>query len=117
MVSTVTRDALKEKIVQGDKFYLIEIESAEHARHTDIPGSLRMPLGEIEEQARKVLLNRSAEPVFFCQDDACPCGREALDKFTSMGYESILHYSKGVEDWKAAGYPLESDACSGGCVR
>lgn len=112
MVSKVTRDELKEKIVRGDKFYLVEIESAGHARRTHIPGSLRIPLGEIEEQAGKVLLNRSAELVFFCQDDACPCGLEASDRFTSMGYESIRHYSRGVEDWKAAGYPVESDACS-----
>lgn len=110
MVSTVTRDELKEKIIRGDKFYLIEIESDEHVRSIHIPGSLRIPLGEIEELASKILLNRSAELVFFCQDAACPCGREALAKFTSMGYESIHHYREGVRGWVNAGLPFESEA-------
>jgi rhodanese-related sulfurtransferase len=107
MISMVSRDELKEKIVRGDKFYLIEIESDEHTRHAHIPGSLRLPLGEIREQASKVLLNRSAELVFFCQDDDCPCAREAGGEFSSMGYESIHHYSKGVRDWVNAGLPVE----------
>jgi rhodanese-related sulfurtransferase len=117
MISTVTRDELKEKIIRGDKFYLIEIESPEHTSHAHIPGALRLPLGELREQAGKVLLNRSAELVFFCQDDTCPCTGEAGDKFTSMGYDSILHYREGVSGWAGAGYPVESDAGLTGCVR
>lgn len=106
MVSTITRDELKEKIIRGDKFYMIEIESAEHTKPAHIPGALRLPLGEIREQARKVLLNRSPDLIFFCQDDSCPYAKEAGDTFASMGYESILHYSQGVEDWVKAGLPF-----------
>jgi rhodanese-related sulfurtransferase len=110
MVSNVTRDELKEKIIRGDKFYLIEIESAEHAKGDHIPGALRMPLAEIREQASKVLLNRGADLIFFCRDDACPCAVEARSEFTAMGYESVHHYSKGVRDWVDAGLPVESEA-------
>jgi rhodanese-related sulfurtransferase len=66
MISNVTRDDLKEKIIRGDKFYLIEIASAEDASRSHIPGSLRIPQGKIREQASQVLLNRSADLVFFC---------------------------------------------------
>lgn len=107
MVLTITRDELKEKIIRGDKFYLVEVEPAEREAQEHIPGSLRLPLDEIREQARQVLLNRSAELVFFCQHEDCACAKEAVDEFSSMGYESILHYSKGVADWAAAGYPVE----------
>lgn len=107
MVSTITREELKEKIIRGDKFYLIEIESPEHRRDVHIPGSLRVPLREIREQASKVLLSKSPDLVFCCQGDSCPCAVEAGDNFTSMGYETILHYSKGVEDWVNAGLPVE----------
>jgi len=106
MVSNITRDELKEKIIRGDKFYLIEIESAEHARQAHIPGALRIPPGEIRDHAGKVLLNKSPDLVFFCQDDSRPCADEARDIFTSMGYESIHHYTKGVEDWVNAGLPF-----------
>jgi rhodanese-related sulfurtransferase len=117
MVSTITRDELKEKIIRGDKFYLVEVESAEHAGRAHIPGSLRLPLCEIKEQAGKVLLNRRAELVFLCQHEACPCAREAGVKFSSMGYESIRHYSKGVADWADAGYPVETDSALTGHAR
>ncbi|MBD0371804.1 MAG: hypothetical protein ICV60_13265 [Pyrinomonadaceae bacterium] len=106
MVWNITRAELKEKIISGDKFYLIEIESAEHTKQAHIPGALRIPLGEIREHAEKVLLNKSPDLVFFCQDDSCPCAGEARDIFTTMGYESIRHYSKGVEDWVGAGLPF-----------
>lgn len=106
----ITRDELKQKIVRGDKFYLVEVESAEHNGRAHIPGSLRLPLSKIKEQAGQVLLNRGAELVFFCQQQGCTCAEEAGAGFTSMGYESVLHYSKGVEDWAGAGYPVESDA-------
>lgn len=101
---------MKEKIIRGDKFYLIEIESPEHRGNAHIPGSLRIPLSDIREQASQVLLNRSAVLVFFCQDNACRCSRDAGDEFSSMGYESIHRYSKGVEDWAGAGYPVELEA-------
>jgi rhodanese-related sulfurtransferase len=107
MVSTVTRDELKEKIIRGDKFYLVEIESGEHEGRLHIPGALRLRLDEIEEEARQVLLNRRAELLFFCQQEDFDCAAEAARKFASIGYESLLHYSKGVEDWKLAGYPVE----------
>jgi rhodanese-related sulfurtransferase len=110
MVSTVTRDELKEKIIRGDKFYLVEIESAEHTERGHIPGALRLPLAEIREQASQVLLNKSADLVFFCRDDSCTCAGKAAAEFTSMGYEAIHLYSKGVRDWMNAGLPVELEA-------
>jgi len=114
MVSTITREELKEKIVRGDKFHLVEVDCAESDRRVHIPGSLRLPLDEIKGQADAILPNKSAEVILYCQEEGCQCAKEAIEGLTSIGYTAVFHYSQGVEGWVGAGYPGEPEKSSAG---
>jgi rhodanese-related sulfurtransferase len=104
-VKLISREELKEKIDRGDDFRLVMAlsEWAFHAKH--IPGSMNVDKPENAE----AVLNRGDEIVVYCSNPACTASQMAYHFLTSRGYENVRRYAGGVQDWEAAGYPLEGE--------
>ena len=49
------------------------------------------------------------EIVVYCSNVACPASIMAYQILRSEGYNDICRYAGGLEDWEAAGYPLEGE--------
>jgi rhodanese-related sulfurtransferase len=101
----ISSEDLKAKIDRGDDFKLVMTLSqwAFQAKH--IPGSINVTRPEQTTD----LLDPSDEIVVYCSNPACTASQMAYHFLTSRGFENVRRYAGGVQDWEAAGYPLEGE--------
>jgi len=67
MVATITRDELKGKIDSGDDFRLVETLAPHAYEHAHLPGAVNLPPDRVRELAPKLLPDKGAEVVVYCQ--------------------------------------------------
>ena len=104
-MNLISSENLKAKIDRGDDFKLVMTLSqwAFQAKH--IPGSINVTRPEQTTD----LLDPSDEIVVYCSNPACTASQMAYHFLTSRGFENVRRYAGGVQDWEAAGYPLEGE--------
>lgn len=102
-MKTISREELKAKLDRGDDFVLVMTLSkwAFEAQH--IPGSVNVT--SPSDVAR--YLDTDDEIVVYCSNESCIASQVAYKILEDSGYKDIRRYSGGLEDWAAAGYPLE----------
>jgi rhodanese-related sulfurtransferase len=101
----ISREELKAKIDRDDDFKLVMVlgEWAYRAKH--IPGSINIfAPGIIKEH-----LYPGDDIVIYCSNPICPASPYAYRLLKSAGYRHVRRYAGGLEDWEAAGYPLEGE--------
>lgn len=105
-MNTISRAELKTKLERGDDFKLVMVlgEWAFRAKH--IPGSINVFAPELA----RTLLDPDDDIVLYCSNPACPASPYAYRLLVESGYHRVRRYSGGLEDWEAAGLPLEGEA-------
>ena len=103
MLDKITTVELKKKLDHEEPVQLVAaLEQYEYlAAH--IPGSLYF------ENPRDAVssLDKSAETVIYCSGPSCASGPVAAQYFMRSGFVKVRLYSGGLEQWDAAGFPLE----------
>jgi rhodanese-related sulfurtransferase len=56
------------------------------------------------------ILDPDDEIILYCFDPACMNSSRAYEVLEQHGYRRLRHYSGGLVDWEAAGYPLEGES-------
>jgi rhodanese-related sulfurtransferase len=113
MAPNITREQLKEKMDRGDDFVLVEALSQKHYQSSHLPGAINLPY-EFVDEAEKVLPDKNAEIIVYCMNPECVASAEEARELEEMGYERVLHYAAGKQDWIKAGLPVEGKRVSGG---
>jgi rhodanese-related sulfurtransferase len=106
MAPTITREELKAKMDRKVDFVLVEALPQKHYASTHLPGAINLPY-EFVDEAEKVLPDKRAEVVVYCMNPDCLASREEARELVEMGYERVLHYAAGKQDWIRAGLPVE----------
>lgn len=106
MAPIVTREELKSKMDRGDDVVLVEALSPQHYASSHLPGAINLPY-EFVDEAERVLPDKGAEIVVYCMNPDCLASREEARELEEMGYERVLHYAAGKQDWIRAGLPVE----------
>jgi rhodanese-related sulfurtransferase len=109
----ITREQLKEKMDRGDDFVLVEALSQQYYQSSHLPGAINLPY-EFVDEAEKVLPDKKAEIIVYCMNPECVASAEEARELEEMGYERVLHYAAGKQDWIKAGLPVEGKRVSGG---
>ncbi|MBM4438270.1 MAG: rhodanese-like domain-containing protein [Actinobacteria bacterium] len=99
----IARDELKARLDRGDDFRLVNALGGWAHRAKHIPGSLNFAT---PEESLKVL-KRDEDIVVYCSNPKCIASISAYLFLESHGYAKVTRYAGGIEDWDAAGYPLE----------
>jgi rhodanese-related sulfurtransferase len=113
MAPNITREQLKEKMDRGDDFVLVEALSQKHYQSSHLPGAINLPY-EFVDEAEKVLPDKKAEIIVYCMNPECVASAEEARELEEMGYERVLHYAAGKQDWIKAGLPVEGKRVSSG---
>ncbi len=106
MATNITREELKAKIDRGEKFVLVDALSAKHYDSSHLPGAINLPY-EFVDEAETVLPDKDAEIVVYCMNPECVASAEEARELEEMGYERVLHYAAGKQDWIKAGLLVE----------
>ena len=100
-------DAVKEKIDNEDKFYLVDVREQDEWKNGRLPNSIYLGKGIIERDIEKTIVDTNAEIILYCGGGF----RSALvaDNIQKMGYCNATSMDGGYGGWVKAGYPIVKD--------
>jgi rhodanese-related sulfurtransferase len=107
MWKLITSGTLKGMIDKNEDFILVDVLSSESYKGEHIPGSINIPLEDIEKKA-KTLLEKDKEIVVYCGNLKCTMSSQAAEILTKLGYKNVYDFDGGLQFWKDFGFPLES---------
>jgi len=96
---------VKQKLDDGESFYLIDVREESEFASLRIPGAGHLGKGVIERDIEAAIPDVSAQIVLYCGGGY----RSALaaDALVQMGYTNVISMDGGIRGWREAGYPLE----------
>ena len=103
-VRTIGTDALHQRLLAGDRLEFWNVLTDDYFKGEIIPGSRRVPLDRVGREASG--LSKDAEIVVYCAGPSCPQSRLAAEKLGALGFDRVLAYEGGIEQWKSAGHPV-----------
>ena len=106
MVRSIDLKDLKKKMKGNERFHLVDVLPHEYFVKEHIPGSINLPVNELEQLANTVL-PRNETIVVYCGSRDCKASPEAAKKLEEMGFQTVLDFESGVKGWKEAGLPVE----------
>src|SRR4051812_29426822 len=109
MTTPITRDELLSKLGSGDPFALVEALGPAYFADAHLPGAVNIPPDEVDRLASRVLPAPSAGVVVYCSG-TCLNAALVARRLGDLGYERVLIYSSGKEDWVEHGLPVERES-------
>ncbi|MEX0920124.1 MAG: rhodanese-like domain-containing protein [Candidatus Pacearchaeota archaeon] len=106
-MKTISAQQLKKKLDEKEGFVLVDVLSKESFDSKHIPGSINIPVGEIEERAPKEIKDKDKEVVVYCASESCQASPSAAKKLTEMGYKNVADFEGGLAGWEESGYKFE----------
>lgn len=99
----ISREELKSKLDRGDDFKLVMVLGGWAYEMAHIPGSITFDSPDEGLQN----LSKDEEIVIYCSNPTCIASIAAYNILVSRGYQRVRRYAGGIEDWQAAGLPVE----------
>jgi len=108
MVQTIDREDLSERL-ENESVTLVDVLSEEQYADEHIPGSINIPLDQLEDRAEDEL-DRDEDIVVYCASTSCQASPKAWKLLDRMGYETVWDYEEGLKGWREAGNETVSGA-------
>jgi rhodanese-related sulfurtransferase len=106
-VRTIEREELRRLVdAKAPRFKLVMALADWEFRTKHIPGSLHFK----DASDMLSVLRKDDEIVVYCTNPPCLASVAAYHRLVLEGYANVRRYVGGVEDWEAAGLPLERGA-------
>jgi rhodanese-related sulfurtransferase len=112
MTTLISREDLRAAIEAGTVTVIDALGGDYYARQ-HLPGAVPLVEADVTARAAALLPDRSAAIVTYCANPACPNSHRVAGRLTALGYPNVRTYREGIEDWVAAGLPVESGALVG----
>lgn len=95
----ISAEQVQEKIDKNEEFILLDVRTKEEYEQGRIPGTVLIPLNDLENQVTLKLENKEAEIVVYCRSGNR--SKRAVEILKSMGYTNV-HDLGGIIDWPYA---------------
>jgi rhodanese-related sulfurtransferase len=110
-MKNITREDLKERLSvnkpdnqsRNRSYALINVLSEKDFATEHIPGSDNIH-GAAEFERR---FDKNKEIILYCASSECPASSQMAEDLEARGFENIITYEGGMEDWKSSGNSLE----------
>ena len=106
-VKTISTDSLRSRLSEKERLELWNVLTDEYFKHEMIPGSRRVPVDQVGREVARSALAKDTPIVVYCAGPSCPSSRQAAEKLVTLGFTHVAAYEGGLEEWKAAGQPIE----------
>jgi rhodanese-related sulfurtransferase len=88
---------------------LIDVRPVEEFEQAHLPGAICVPLDDVKAFARTA--PKRKQVVAYCRGPYCVFALKAVAELTKRGLKAV-RFEDGVQEWSAAGLPLESGPAS-----
>jgi rhodanese-related sulfurtransferase len=111
IMATITATQLKRMIDGEETFELINVLSEKDFLKEHIPGSVNVPADSKDFATRindRVGDDKDHQIVVYCASTQCQASANAANTLELAGFTNVHRFEGGMQDWKTAGYPVES---------
>ena len=105
-MKTISADQLKEKIISGKEFTLIDVRTKGEFAKAHLLFAVSIPFDKLELVVDQ-LIPRLGTPIVLC-DDSDGLSEQAADRIIEFGYSNIEILTGGINAWKEAGCEIFS---------
>jgi rhodanese-related sulfurtransferase len=104
-LTTISASDLKDALESEHPPVLINAlpREAHVAKH--IPGSVNVPVGDID-QVEALVPNKDEPVVVYCANADCDASLKAAQALEEKGYTNVIDFEGGYAGWRQAGHPL-----------
>jgi molybdopterin/thiamine biosynthesis adenylyltransferase/rhodanese-related sulfurtransferase len=99
-------EGARERLAQPYAPLLLDVRTERERRVSHIPGSVHLPMAEVESRIHEIEPDSSRPIITYCAT-----GRRSLDilpTLAALGYENGTSLAGGIVAWQARGYPTAS---------
>ncbi|REF36589.1 rhodanese-like domain-containing protein [Thermasporomyces composti] len=107
MTALISREELQAAITAGTVI-VVDTLPAEYYAKQHLPGAINLVEADVATRAAELLPDRAAAIVTYCANAACGNSQAVATKLEQLGYRNVRKYREGIQDWVAAGLPVES---------
>lgn len=107
MTTLITRDELRAALESGAVTVVDALGESYYAQ-MHLPGALNLVEEDVADRAAELLPDKDAAIVVYCSNPACGNSEAVANRLTALGYRHVRKYREGIQDWVAAGLPVES---------
>lgn len=107
MTASIGRDQLRTAI-DNQTVVVVDALPAAPYRRRHIPGALNLVEDDAYTKAPDLLPDTNATIVTYSTDAACGRGEALAERLRQLGYADVRIYHEGIEDWVAAGLPVQT---------
>lgn len=105
-LAAITKEELARLLAEGS-VTVVDVRPWVEYRQGHIAGARSLPLPELE--SRLAELSSDSQVVAYCRGPYCVMADEAAQLLRARGY-SVRRLDEGFPEWRAAGFPVQSDA-------
>jgi len=105
MVKTISREDLKRKIDNCEKFVLLDIRSENAYCKRHIKGAISLNIRKIWRAEQE--FEKEEEIIVYCASFSCVKSLRAASMLEEMGFKNVTDYEGGLREWISAEYPIE----------
>jgi molybdopterin/thiamine biosynthesis adenylyltransferase/rhodanese-related sulfurtransferase len=98
----------RERLESDDAPVLIDVRSDRERQTSYIPGSVHLPMAEVESRLSDVVPDPNRPVITYCATGAR--SRRILPTLAALGREEAVSIAGGIVAWQALGYPTESSS-------
>lgn len=104
MIKAINRDMLRKKLQESPgRVILIDVRDKSDYEVEHIKGAISVPLGELLMRALQHW-GKGHEIIVYCGSFECTDSSKAAKMLEDAGFENVLEYEGGLNDWKTAGF-------------
>jgi rhodanese-related sulfurtransferase len=106
MADPITREQLCPLVENGTAIVVDALPAAPY-QHRHLPGAINLTLEDVDAKAAERLPYQGASIVTYSTSATCGRGEALAARLEALGYRNVRTYVDGIEDWVAAGLPIE----------
>ena len=105
----ITRDELAARLAGKSPPLVIDVLPEEEFKAGHLPGAKNACVYDITflDDVKRLAPNRATPLVLYGSSARNLASTTAAEKLTAAGYTHVADYRGGIEDWRAAGKPVE----------
>ncbi len=107
MPGPITRDELVAALAAHEVVVVDALPGAYYEQQ-HLPGALNLVADDVRPRAEQLLPAKDAAIVTYCSNPACPNSHQVAGLLERLGYTDVRVYRDGIQDWVAAGLPVET---------
>ncbi len=96
----------RERLAEADAPVLIDVRTDRERGTSYIPGSVHLPMAEVESRLSEVAPDPNRPIITYCASGNRSL--RILPTLATLGYEDTVSMAGGIVAWQALGYPTES---------